>query len=153
MGAAVSGTIERNKNIVIRRVDPADDHIEETIVELHKLCLPADTVYPPGDSFWWIGYDEDVPVCFAGLTASQQEVKGGYLCRAGVAPSHRGLGLQRRLIRVRERYARTLGWNVLVTDTYCNPQSANNLIACGYRLYSPVYTWSFTGACYWRKRI
>jgi GNAT superfamily N-acetyltransferase len=77
----------------------------------------------------------------------------GYLCRAGVLESHRGRGLQKRLIRVRERKARKLGWTHVVTDTYENPASANSLIKCGFRSYLPRNPWGAKGVAYWIKRL
>lgn len=61
--------------------------------------------------------------------------RGHWTLRNGwVSPRHRGNGYQRRLIRARVRYARTLGakrvrvW-VLPTNAY----SLNNLVAEGFR--------------------
>ena len=53
------------------------------------------------------------------------------LCRSGVIKSFRGKGIQKKLIRSRERFSRTLGWKWLITDTTDNPPSSNSLISCG----------------------
>jgi hypothetical protein len=41
----------------------------------------------------------------------------------------------------------------IVTDTTDNPSSANNLIACGYRIYAPENPWGFTHTIYWSKDL
>lgn len=153
MGSAAFINRSVGKKVSIRRVDPNDDLIEDTLLELQKICLPDDKVFEPSDGYWWIAYAGDLPIAFAGLTASRSQHRGGYLCRAGVVPGYRGLGLQRRLIRVRERFAKKLGWKVLVTDTFMNPSSSNNLISCGYRQFSPDIPWGYQTAQYWRKYI
>lgn len=102
---------------------------------------------------WWIAYDGQLPIGFAGLLPSVKWSDAGYLCRAGVVRSHRGHGIQKRLIRVRERKARSLQWSWLVSDTLDNPASANSLIHCGYRLFHPAKPWGLPGALYWRKRL
>lgn len=111
--------------------------------------IPADTTR----GFWWVAYEGSNPAAFCGLCPSSSDPNGGYLCRAGVLPSFRGHHLQRKLIAVRERKARALGYTSLYTDTYCNPQSSNNLIACGYRMFTPSSEWGDTGTCYWKKNL
>jgi GNAT superfamily N-acetyltransferase len=136
----------------IRAVDATDLEIAEEIQEMHRVCFgyAADLT---DFGFWWIGYDKDEPVCFAGLWKSQQYENAGYLCRAGVMPPYRGLGLQRRLLTVRERKARALGWSQLVTDTTDNPPSANNVIRAGFVTFLPVNRWGPSGAVYWTKSL
>ena len=68
-------------------------------------------------------------------------------------PAYRGLGVQKKLIRVRERMARSLGWKWLISDTYNNPASTNNLTACGFKMYVPTTPYAGEGTLYWRKRI
>jgi len=68
-------------------------------------------------------------------------------------PIYRGLGLQRRLIRVREIAARRLGWRTMVSDTCDNAFSANNFIDAGYRMFEPSKPWAVDGSCYWRKDL
>lgn len=80
-------------------------------------------------------------------------VKRMYFSSAGVLADHRGNGLQRRLIAVRLRYAKSIGAVEVVTDTRDNPISANNLIACGFRCWTPLYPWSYTDAVYWKKYL
>jgi GNAT superfamily N-acetyltransferase len=122
---------------------------------MQKACF-HDSVKPlapeqGGD--WWAVFFEDVPVGFASLRPSSQWQNTGYLSRAGILDGHRGHGLQRRFIKVRERWARRLGYDWLVTDTWQNHASANNLASCGFRMYTPSTPWAAKGTLYWRKKV
>lgn len=93
-------------------------------------------------------------VGFACFLPTQADPTWGYLARAGVLPQARGYGLQRKLIRVREAYAKRSGYKVIVTDTAnLNVASSNSLIACGYKLYTPHTRWGFASGNYWRKTL
>lgn len=104
-------------------------------------------------AWWWIAYtNEDIPVGFAGLEYAYAD--RGRLCLAGVMPWARGKGLQRRLIRVRERRARMLGWKRLLTyTTTTNTPSANNLIRCGYLLWEPEGIRQTSGFIHWYRDL
>lgn len=121
---------------------------------LQLEALPYDTPADTTRGHWWVAYEGDHPAGFAGLYESSSDVGTGYLCRAGVLPAFRGRGLQRKLIATRERKAKSLGLTALCTDTIPgNPASSNNLIACGFRMYTPAYDWAGPDACYWRKTL
>jgi GNAT superfamily N-acetyltransferase len=140
----------------IREVDGSDEDIEETIREMHdrEPDFPSMDVEAFLHGFWWIASDSALrPVGFAGMVASQQFLKSGYLYRAGVLPVHRGHGLQRKLIQVREMKARKIGWTHIVSDCTDNIHSANNFIRAGYRLYRPRRPWAFSNTLYWRKEL
>jgi GNAT superfamily N-acetyltransferase len=138
----------------VREVDSRDIEYADEIAAMHKACFAYDIDRPSLDhGVWWIGYDGDEPACFAGLWPSRNWPKAGYLARSGVLPLYRGLGLQRRLIRLRERRARALGYRFVVTDTCDNPHSSNNLIAAGYRMFVPPKLWGPDGSNYWRKEL
>lgn len=138
----------------IRRVDPDDFHDE--LMEMQRVCLPnsAPIEFNGADDAddWWLAFVDDVPAGFASMRPSVAFSLTGYLSRAGVAPEFRGNGLQKRLIRARESFARRHGWQWLVTDSF-NPVSANNLMDCGYRAYAPAQPWAFAYSTYWRRRI
>ena len=140
-------------NLRLRQVDGASPTGKALLHWLQLEALPGDVPMDTSLGHWWVAYDGTHPVAFAGLTASQQFIGAGYLCRAGVLPSHRGQGLQRRLITVRERKARRLGMTSLVTDTFNNPPSGNNLIRAGFLLHTPAVRYGFDGACYWKKPL
>lgn len=135
---------------VIRRAP----HNHPALRALHDACFQPShrPVWSAGT--WWLAWSGGRPVAFAGVVYLPRR-RCWYLCRAGVVPSARGLGLQRRLIRVRERFVRARarrGW--LVTYTLDdNVHSSNNLVACGYRLYLPPRRRRQRGALYFRKPL
>ncbi len=137
----------------IRGVCGAADH--ELLLDLQRVCLPADEPYDTARGWWWVALTaDDVPVAFAGLTETWADRRMGYLCRAGVIPAARGAGLQKRLIRARLQCARRIGMREVVTDTAAgNHASANSLIGCGFKLYEPTTRWAADGALYWRRPL
>lgn len=134
-------------------VDGEDDYDAEMLSDLHRATF--ENCAPLADfdcGWWWVVLQGDTAVAFAGLRESYRfPADCGYLWRAAVTPQHRGHGLQRRLIRVRERKAKALGWRWVFTDTTDATPSANNLISCGYRLYDPAEPYGFKNTLYWRK--
>ena len=56
-------------------------------------------------------------------------------------------------MRAMEAKARRLGFKTIISDTSDNPPSANNMIACGYRIYAPPEPWAFTYTIYWFKNL
>jgi len=138
----------------IKRVDIRCPVIQETLSVLQQKCLPGDSPFDTTQGWWWIVYDaHNLPCAFAGLVPSLRWLDTGYLCRAGVLPSHRGQGVQKRLIRARVRQARALGWNWLITDTYQNPASSNSLISTGFKLFEPTKPWGAILTLYWRLKL
>ncbi len=136
----------------IREVDGTDEEIADTLRALHTLTF-FDSAPPinPEVGHWWLAYCGGDAVAFAGMRPSITLPSFGYLERVGVLPGHRGHGLQRRLLRCREARAKRNGWLGVISDTTDNVPSANNLIASGYRIFSPKAPWSFSSAVYWRK--
>jgi GNAT superfamily N-acetyltransferase len=138
----------------IKRVDIRSSTTQNALTVLQKKCLPSDTPADTTTGWWWIVYDAlNLPCAFAGLVPSVRWGDTGYLCRAGVLLSHRGQGVQKRLIRARVRQARALGWNWLITDTYENPASSNSLISTGFKLFEPSKPWGANGTLYWRLKL
>jgi GNAT superfamily N-acetyltransferase len=138
----------------IKRVDIRCSRIQNQLAALQERCLPGDTPFDINYGYWWIVYDaQNFPCAFAGLVRSSRWTDCGYLCRAGVLPSHRGHGLQKKLIRARVRQAKAIGWNWLITDTYQNPASSNSLITTGFKLFEPTKPWGATQTLYWRKKL
>lgn len=142
----------------IALVDGFDPEVADTIRELHDEIF-GDTApnVNPERGWWWLAYacdDSRQLAGFCGLTPTfGQPHDVAYLKRAGVLMPHRGQGLQRRFVRVREARARKAGFQSIVTDTSDNPSSANNLIKCGYRIYQPPEPWGFTHTIYWTKDL
>lgn len=139
----------------------------DTFEGLHAECFPwAGDTYRYGPTrkgckggHWFLIHTVDaagpkIPVGFAMLKPSMRWHRTGYLARAGVLPEHRGNKLQLRLIRARIKLARNLGWRWLISETIDNPQSANNLIAAGFRAYHPKVKWNKRkDATFWRCEL
>jgi GNAT superfamily N-acetyltransferase len=138
----------------IREVDGRDPEIASDLREVHERSF-GDTapLVSTHVGHWWLVYHDDAPVAFAGLVKACQHENSGYFIRAGVLPEHRGNGLQRRLIRVREMRARKNGWTRIVTETNENIPSANSLIGAGFKLYAPRNPWGLSTALYWTKDL
>lgn len=98
-------------------------------------------------------FHEGIPVAFAGIQPSKQWCDTAYLSRCGVLPKYRGKGLQKRLLSVREKYARAQNLNWLITNTYKNIPSANALIRKGFKMYEPANPWGCRGTLYWLKKV
>jgi GNAT superfamily N-acetyltransferase len=146
----------------IEAVNPTEDaEAYRQIVRMHLSTFPDDLMENPDSDDWFIAYKGATPVAFAGMCdlvvrkfpwpKKKIKVEGvALLSRAGVLPSHRGHGLQRDLIAARVARAREIGKEEVWTTTYDNPQSGNNLIAMGFRLFVPPYRWGASGTNYWK---
>lgn len=143
----------KSTHLKIKSVDIYKEEIQAALKQLHSEFFRLDELIEFDSGAWWIAYDGKKPIGFCGVNASSSWRKTGYMCRAGVKWDYRGLGLHRRLIQVRVRYAKKQGWTHLVTDTTDNCPSANNLIANGFRMYKPSKPWGLPGACYWIKKL
>lgn len=74
-----------------------------------------------------------------------------YMNRAAVAREFRGFGLQKKLIKQRVEFCRSIGKEPIITYTVIdNPESSNSLISCGFKLYTPEYAWAGDKVLYWR---
>lgn len=135
--------------VKIRKVDGDDADLD--MLHRETFEFPIEPLLSIELGTWWLGYDGEHPIAFCSLHPSQRFGNAGYFSRAGVLPSHRGFGLQKRLIRVRLREAKRLGYNVVYSDTTDNPASANSLIRCGFHTYSPASPYSYSTSIYWRK--
>lgn len=138
----------------IREVDGDDEDVADILRALHEDVFANSAPQIKADEgFWWVALDGEAPVGFAGLRYCAGTPGSGYLNRSGVVRAHRGRGLQRRFIRVREAKAKRLGLVRLVTDTTQNSPSSNNLIRAGYRLFDPIEPWAMRNSLYWEKRL
>jgi len=113
------------------------------IARLDRQCFPADTPEPLDDRTWWLVYAiargarDRTPIGYAGFKESNYP-RHVFFCRAGILPKHRGRGLHKRLIKVRTQYAKRQGYLGVVTyTTLANTRSANSLVGCGFKLYTP----------------
>lgn len=108
---------------------------------------------------WWIARDpEGNAVAYAGARlfngSADKPYKMAYLVRAGVLPSARGAGLQRRLIHCRVQWAQRQKAKAAITYTlHSNSPSANNLFKAGFVLYQPEVGWVGDDVLYWWKTL
>jgi len=136
----------------VQRVDPAKH--EKAIMRLQKQCLPYDDPLELDAGYWWLAWAGDGHLAgFCSLHDSQRWDDVAYLSRAGVLLHYQGWGLQKRLIKAREQFAKRAGYRWLVSDTTDNPPSANSLIACGFRTYTPSQPYMQPTTIYWRKKL
>lgn len=143
--------------IIIRKVDGTDVLVRETIRALAAASFPAGVlVGSPIETtgHWWLALEGTTPVAFAGVRASCRSPGVGYLCLAGVLPTHRGYGLQVRLTKKRCATARALGWTSVITEVINdNPASMRSLLRCGFLPYKPDVMWGDPHAVYFRKQL
>ena len=143
----------KSTHLKIKSVDIQKEEIRQDLKRLHSEFFRLDELIEFDSGYWWMAYDGTKPIGFCGLSPSNSWRNTGYMCRAGVKWGYRGMGLHKRLIQVRTRFAKKQGWTHLVTDTTNNCPSANNLIANGFKMYKPSKPWGLEGACYWIKKL
>jgi len=129
----------------------------ETIRHFNSLApetFPALKRRHLSEGFWWFAFYETEAVAFAGLVPMEPFPNVGYLKRCYVLSDHRGNGLQRQLMKVREDKARSLGWHLLASETVVhNVPSARNFRAAGYEQVTPEQPWGNHPSLYWVKRL
>jgi len=135
--------------ISIRKVNNINQVV---ILDATVFDYAQDQPVVTNDVHWWIAYEDDKPVAYAGVKLLDGNL--AFLCRAGVLPAWRGKGLQGKLINARLRWAKKQGMQQAVTYTVlANPHSSNNLIKCGFLLYIPQWRWGGEEALYWLKQL
>ena len=124
----------------------------DAVEKMQKDVFVADECVELTGTTWWVARDNGTPIGFIGL---QVEENYGYIATCGVLPSHRGLGLQRRLIKRTEAFAWNNNLREMVTYTLPgNSASSNNFIALGYKLYEPEDPFAGDDAAiYWFKNL
>lgn len=126
---------------------------EATVIELHEKLFPG-VDWEENTTALWLAEDElgeSVGFCTARKLTYEN---GVFLSRAGVLPEARGAGLQRRMIHVRTRWARSIGAEFLCTYVVLdNFASLTNLIKSGYKLYTPANRWVGAGVLYLQKLL
>lgn len=139
----------------IQKADTSLDEVADELRDLQRLCFGNTApMHDPEYGQWWLCKKANETVGFCALRESMLWSRWGFLMLAGVLPAHQGQGLQRRMIRVREREAKALGFEGCITYTIDNPASANNLIRCGYKLYKPAEPYANNkAALYWRRYL
>lgn len=118
---------------------------------LEQRLLHCDPYLSPS-AVWWLVTQNTKVVGACALGREKNDPNTWYLARAAVVPAARGRGLQRKMLRLREHYARARGAKCLVSYTIpTNGPSIRNLLACGYEIYEPRWNWAGEWAVYFRK--
>lgn len=132
----------------------ADPEELDEVAELDRLVLPGCPWKVEECDAVFVVRDVDDRVCaYATLRWSVRFDLVVFFDRAGVAPMARGRGLQRKLIRARLRWgAKHRATHAITYTSPENSQSSNNLIACGFRMYTPIKPWAGLGNCYWKRK-
>lgn len=136
---------------MIRRATPDDI---EAIEAMDRVCFPHDTPYmfAWNKNVSWVVQDGGEIVAY--LSAHPLKRGSWFFSRVGVMPSHRGHGLQRKLMSVMERHGRGAGWRQIVTYTAGhNGHSTRNILAAGYRTYEPRKSYVGWECVHMRKRL
>lgn len=136
-----------------RLVDTSKPEIRSALIFLQQQLFPSDELVDPAHGYWWITWDGDIPAAFSAMKDVRSWSNTFYLARCGVLKNYRGQGLQRHMLVRREQLARELGASRLITTTYRNPKSANNLIARGFLTYEPQERWGAPDTIYWIKEF
>jgi GNAT superfamily N-acetyltransferase len=142
-------------NYTIREVDGIEQ--AETIHRLNRMVPETFPELQPRhleDGFWWLAYDDRLPIGFAGMVPFEPFPGVGYLKRAYVLPEHRGHGLQQRFLFLREAKALSLGWHLLASECAVdNRSSARSFGRAGYEKSIPEQPWGAQPSIYWVKRL
>lgn len=131
----------------------------EAIEAMDRVCFPFDKPY----MFSW---DKNVSWVICNSASKVADDLVGYISahplrngvwffsRVGVMPSHRGQGLQRKLMACMEKHGRREGWREIVTYTVGrNGFSTANILAAGYRTYEPRKSYVGFQVVHMRKRL
>ena len=100
---------------------------------------------------WWVFLDKRGKIgAYCGSIYSEG------ICifiRAWVKKQYRGKGMQKKLINIRLRAAKTKQCTVSITyTTKDNYPSVNNLISKGFKFYFPQYAYGGKEMLYWSKQ-
>ena len=139
---------ERSKALTYKYTDWNDIDVQYIFAKLFDVEIEFDKI----NTEWIVAYQNGAAIALAGLSKCSKTV--GHLELAGVLSCAQGQGIQKRLIRLRERLARKRGYTKLITYTaHWNVASSNSLMSCGYKMYRPLYAWGGKEFVYWWKNI
>lgn len=121
------------------------------ILELDELFFPGcSPLIDLEEQYKWLMYKDKGIVGYCTMRVLESI---GYLSRAAVLASHRGNGLQKKMIKKRVQLAKELNLSAVVTyTTHDNYASWNNLQDCGFKLYKPQNPWA-GDMLYWRRLL
>lgn len=119
---------------------------------IHQEMMPTDEFDLRSNSILWLAYVDDEPVGYATAVPNMEE-SFYFLSGCAVLSKVAGNGIQKKLIKARERHAKKAGIAKLITYTVVdNPKSINSLISQGFKSYTPAYKW-VGNQLYWYKNL
>lgn len=124
-------------DIVFKYVAKTDLESIRWLRWLDAEIFPNDNPSVIGTANWFLGWDKNNAVAFCGWKPHLLDLElVGFHYRAGVLSSHRGQGLQKKLIEIRE--SEMIRSNIKTAVSYTEVYSAasmTSLINMGYRPY------------------
>ena len=128
------------------------------ILQIEKECFSESNYSRVVEAWyrwtWWVAKDDNTGKMIGFCAATIVDSNVCFLSLSGVTGPARGKGLQMKMIRVRERWARKQRCKKSITYTsLSNPASSNNLIKCGYKIYHPDSYWGLVDGIYWTKDL
>lgn len=131
-----------------------------TNLELYRQLVDLDQNKVPafngcGNEFkinraWWVIVDNGQIIAYCGCIFTEG------ICimnRAWVHKNYRGNGMQRKMILKRIESAKQYCRTIITYTTADNVHSANNLIKCGFKMYTPEYAYAGRDVLYWIKGL
>jgi RimJ/RimL family protein N-acetyltransferase len=127
---------------------------EELYFKLQNLDMcKVSEFYGCGNEFkqnrdWWVMLYCGEIIAYCGCIYSEG------VClfnRAWVRSDFRGKGIQKKMIKARIKSAKHNSNAIVTYVTNDNPASANSLIACGFRIFTPAYQYAGKDKIYFRK--
>jgi GNAT superfamily N-acetyltransferase len=113
----------------------------EDIIILNNLIFPCDPLEIDEKSRAWLVSHKDKPAGFCTMRMLDDGI--AFMDRGGILDEHRGNGIHKRLIKVRERYARSQQCNCIITYVMAdNYASLFTLIRHDYKMYEPDYAYA-----------
>lgn len=131
-----------------------DEYLDEART-LSRNCFGHDTYFDTysviDGAEGWVVLDGDTVIAFALIQVMGEKA---FLSLVAVQKEYRNQGLQKRLIRVRLKYAKACGCKEVVTYTARhNTPSTNALISCGFKVYEPEAPFGTEYATYLKKQL
>lgn len=126
----------------------------EQLQDLDQNYIPAfrgcDNEFKDNRDWWVMVSDSGQIVAYCGCIYTHG------ICimnRAWVHKSQRGNGYQKKMILRRIQAAKLQCHTIITYTTADNVVSSNNLIKCGFKLYTPEYSYGGIDMLYWFKAL
>ena len=127
-------------------------HLDQLII-LNEYIFPQDPLEVDDRTVGWHVTKDDKSAGFCTMRLLDDGI--AFMDRGGILSEHRGNNLHRRLIKIRERYAKRKGYKTMITYVMAdNYASLFTLIRQDYKMYSPEYAYAgVKGVIYLMKEL